>query len=126
NVGHGTFDWERGEITIELPEGAEHIVTMSLYHPEDPETLQSMVDENSAWKLIKRGGWITDPKYQTIRKRSVYMFSEGSVFKKPVDVCTQIGLPAINLQPQEEKGEYPVDHPIWRCGRSLVLPIKVN
>lgn len=128
NVGHGAFTWDSDEVSIEIPDDAQHILTLGLYHPEDQATLTSMVgdDDSIGWKLLKRGGWITNPAYQSIRKRSVYMFTEGSIFIKPGNFNGHIGLPAINLQPREDEGDYPVNHPIWRCGRTLAFPIKIN
>lgn len=128
NIGHGIFTWNSDQVSIEIPDDAQHILTLGLYHPEDQATLSTMVgdDDSIGWKLLKRGGWITDPAYQSIRKRSVYMFTEGSVFKKPGNFKGHIGLPAINLQPRDDEGDYPVNHPIWRCGRTLAFPIKIN
>jgi CRISPR type III-A-associated RAMP protein Csm4 len=126
NIGHGTFEWKTENISIEVPKTSSHVMVLGLFHPENQDTLKEQIDDKSAWKLIKRGGWITDPAYQTIRKRSVYMFSEGSVFKRINAINGTMGLEAINLQPQKKKNEYPVEHPIWRCGRCLALPIKLN
>jgi CRISPR-associated protein Csm4 len=116
NVGNGFFSWKSGNISIKVPDSGEYGTNLSLYCPFKSE-LNTQLDENSRFELIKRGGWITTLNYQTIEKNSIYMFSEGSVFKENRAVAGRGG---IDITPY-----LPIDHPIFRCGKSIFLPINL-
>ncbi|MBK8656807.1 MAG: hypothetical protein IPN20_23520 [Haliscomenobacter sp.] len=72
--------------------------------------------EDSAWGLVKRGGYIAgaaDPDHTSLRKRSVFMFEEGSVFpNKPLTGSR------VDLKPDWEGM-----HSVWREGRPVFVPI---
>lgn len=117
NVGNGFFKWSKEWITLNAPD-SEYGTNLSLYCPESKEKVNDQVDEKSTYDLIKRGGWITTEGYQGKEKNSVYMFTEGSVFYKPDDID---GNPNIDLSPDILKSI----HKIYRCGRSIFLPVKI-
>jgi hypothetical protein len=59
----------------------------------------------------------------TLRKNAIYGFLPGSVFTKEPDTdCSVIGK-IVDLKP--EVTEVEMAHPIWRNGKSIMLPIKV-
>lgn len=125
NVGYGYFDFSTDKIILELPREADHQLALSLLIPDSEEQLlQLMASDRVAYDFIRRGGWITTYPYTTIRKCAIYGFIPGSVFKKEANQdCKPIGWIA-NLTP--EIGDLTPDHPIWRNGKSIMLPIKLT
>lgn len=119
NIGNGQFTADFGTLSLRLPENASHELSLSLYLPAQEEVKEVLGE--SAFSIVKRGGYISSPSDMTkvsIRKRSVYMLAEGSIFprakEKRVGRCT-------DLQPVT-KGL--IDHPIYRDGRPIFLPIQ--
>ena len=124
NVGFGFFDYSIDELTIELPNQANHQVSLSLLIPESKDQLNKLMDsEDVAYDFTRRGGWITTFPYTTLRKNAIYGFLPGSVFSLKDDDCSVIGK-IINLKP--EIGEITPDHPIWRNGKAIMLPINLK
>lgn len=134
NVGQGQFKYEKDSLTINVPEKGDRIVSLSLFCPESKDQLKPLigVDPNSAsYEIVNRGGWITSPGLGKIRKRSIYMFSEGSVFQAPDNPINKaplaLGEIGIDLSPWNDLGtdktpKYET-HKIFRSGRSLFLPL---
>ena len=122
NVGFGFFDYSKDELSIELPKDANHQVSLSLFIPESKEQLTQMMDsEDVAYDFTRRGGWITTVPYTTLRKNAIYGFLPGSVFSlKDCDTCSVKGK-LVNVKP--EIGEMTPNHPIWRNGKSIMLPM---
>ena len=119
NVGNGQFlsEFKPNEIDLKLPLNAELTTNISTYLPQKEE-IDKMLDTNSRYKLIKRGGYISSPEkveFLTYRKKSIYMFKEGSVFKS-VGQKGKIE----NLAPDDVN----IDHPIYRDGTSIFIPLK--
>lgn len=110
---------------MELPEGGNQQLALSLYCPGERYAAEfpNKELEQSHYKLLRRGGYIASPSdlnHLSLRKRSVYMFSEGSVFPKQTERIGEI----VNLQPENSKlpEKMPkVEHAIWRDGRGLFL-----
>ena len=125
NVGFGFFEFSSDELTIDLPEHANHQVALSLFIPESKEQLAELMDSDDvAFDFTRRGGWITTNPYSTLRKNAIYGFMPGSVFSlKQGMACRTIGK-IVNLKP--EIGEMTPKHPIWRNGKSIMLPIKLK
>ncbi len=73
-----------------------------------------------AYDLIRRGGWITDPGYNTFRKNIIYAFSPASIFNLAIQNVAINGK-IVNLCPKE----IALSHPIWRYGKSIFLPIRI-
>ena len=117
NVGNGTFEFEKEKLEVNLPDDAEYGVSLSTFIPEDKPQLESLLNgESVAYELLRRGGWIATPPYLSLRKNAIYAFAPGSVFHVFLSGSGRI----VDLAP---KGL--VHHPIWRCGKALVLPIKL-
>jgi len=124
NLGFGFFDFSIDELTIELPSHAKHQVSLSLFIPESKDQLSKLMDsEDIAYDFTRRGGWITTYPYNTLRKNAIYGFLPGSVFSLKDDDCSVIGK-IVNLKP--EIGEMTPDHPIWRNGKAIMLPINLK
>ncbi len=123
NVGFGFFEFSIDELAIELPKQANHQVSLSFLIPESKEQLSKLMDsEYVAYDFTRRGGWITTFPYTTLRKNAIYGFLPGSVFSLKNDDCSVIGK-IVNLKP--EIGDMTPDHPIWRNGKAIMLPMYI-
>lgn len=117
SVGNGHFTPEAGELTLDCPDGPTHQLSLSLYLPLQQELSEEVLGR-SAWGLVKRGGYLAspaDPANLSLRKRSVYMFTEGSVFAGKTGLQGKL----VDLRPGHEA----VQHPVWRDGRAMFVPI---
>lgn len=124
NVGNGYFEYEDESLELELPDNANYSLTLSSYIPESKEQLTELLNgDNIAYDFARRGGWITTPPYNTIRKNVIYAFTAASVFAKQTSDVYTMG-EIVNLRPKLGL-ESEVKHPIWRCGKALFIPIKI-
>lgn len=120
NVGLGAFEYQKDTISIDTPSGADYQVSLSLFIPETVEQLKNLLaSDKVAYDFERRGGWITNT---TLRKNAIYGFLPGSVFCSTGKEC--IGR-IVNLQPHKD-GKPMTTHPIWRNGKSIVLPIMLK
>lgn len=122
NVGNGFFEFTSSDISLEGIRNTEYSMALGLYCPENKEQLQNELDAKSAYELVKRGGYITKEGYQTLEKCSIYMMTEGSILKtnKPIH-----GKACIDLTPKDLPDDMRPNHPIYRCGRTIFIPVKV-
>lgn len=123
-VGYGFFEVIKDEVgmAIDVPESTDYQVALSMFIPETKEQLNELLNNDKvAYDFTRRGGWITTPPYSTLRKNAIYAFLPGSVFCRTTDQYT-IGRIA-NLKPEGKIDGQIVDHPIWRNGKSIMLPI---
>jgi CRISPR-associated protein Csm4 len=124
NVGNGFFEYEEKNVELNIPDKADFALSLSNYIPNNKEELADLIDnDNVAYDFVRRGGWITTPPHNTIRKNAVYAFSASSVFKKEMAGVCVLGKivdlsPTLDFEPR-------VNHPIWRCGKALFIPIKL-
>ena len=113
NVGNGQFEAGFDQIELNVPAQAECEMALSLYCPIREEVGQQAL-ERAYYSLVKRGGYVSSPEreeHQTLRKKSIYMFGEGSLFPSHSDRKGKI----VNLKP-DYKG---FDHPVWRDGQAI-------
>jgi CRISPR-associated protein Csm4 len=106
------------QIELSTPTEAEYEVSLSLYCPDPYEISQKVLDR-SFYSLVKRGGYISNPArevHQTLRKKSIYMFGEGSLFPHSQNRKGKI----VDLKPDY----IGFDHPVWRDGQAIFLPYK--
>lgn len=116
NVGNGFFTVEPGSVMFDLPDQSGHLTNLSLFLPRKEELDEEFLNE-SAWNLLKRGGYIAGSsrdEFLSLRKKSVYMMEEGSVFPSRENITGK----KINLKP-----EYEGIHDVWRDGMPIFLPI---
>lgn len=124
NVGNGFFEYELSSIDIALPDHATHALSLSLLMPESKSQLESLLaSDQVAYDLERRGGWITTYPFQRLRKNAIYGMIPGSVFAKEIHGLETIGR-IVNLRPLVDFMTEKL-HPIWRSGKSLLLPIIV-
>ena len=118
-VGQGKFEYSFDNIEINVPNNSPYSLNLSLFCPENHEQLKDILNNNSKYDFIKRGGWIGEP-YNSYRKKSIYMFREGSVFKTSESIIGK----TVDLKPEQTPKN--IDHPILRVGKSLFLPISIS
>lgn len=132
NNGNGMFKFQgkQGQDVIDdfelmVPDDGGHELALSLYLPASQEEMGDL--DNAQYELIKRGGYIANPantNHLTLRKRSVHMFKEGSIFEKVDNRAGDI----VDLKPNNKDLENvnikKVDHPIYRDGRAIFIPFK--
>lgn len=118
-TGNGCFSFEKTQLEFNLPDAATatRYIALSLFCPSqddlDDKTLLS-----SGYQLIERGGYLASPateNWMAYRKRSVWMFREGSVF--PARMNGRF----VDLQPPIIKNLTDT-HPVWRDGRGFFIP----
>jgi CRISPR-associated protein Csm4 len=100
-----------------------YAINLSLYNPSSKDELNEVLPENDsnvAYELVQRGGWITSPDYNTLKKKSLFFFKEGSLFKTN---ATDIGH-AVDIRPSMNNSPM-TTHPIWRVGKSMLIPCSV-
>ena len=122
-TGHGQFEFDESKdtepITLNLPENATYQLSLSLYCPEQAE-IEGQLNQ-SYYDLIKRGGFIASPandNHLSVRKKTVYMFVEGSLFPNTSNRKGKI----VDLKPDDVKGQLAIEHSIWRDGTGIFLP----
>jgi CRISPR-associated protein Csm4 len=113
--GKGLFKAEFKDEKMDS-ESKNFFVTLSLYYPREEEL--SMVKDGN-YELVKRGGWIYSMDARNLRRRTVRMFAEGSVFKAIDDAKLYGGL--ANVTPQESTA-----HEIYRYGYAFAVPMEVG
>ena len=120
NVGYGFFEYTVDTLLIDLPQGANHQYSLSLFIPKSKEQLETLMNsELVAYDFVRRGGWMTTYPYMTLRKNAIYGFLPGSVFHKDEEK-TVIGK-IVDLKPTSVDVE--IEHPVWRSGKAIMLPI---
>ncbi|MCO5232088.1 MAG: type III-A CRISPR-associated RAMP protein Csm4 [Chitinophagales bacterium] len=126
NVGFGHFEYQKDTLELNLPVQSDYRLSLSLFSTHQEADLKALTDGKQAvWDIIKRGGWLTKSGGLGIRKKSVYMFIEGSVFSKNINDIEIDGDIALNLCPDSTDGFIAPEHPVWRSGRAIFLPIKI-
>lgn len=119
NVGNGFFEYVKTTINLDVPTHADHCVTLSMFIPESKQQLDAMMaSADIAYDIERRGGWITTHPFNGIRKNVIYSFVPGSIFLNHTEGVATTGR-IVDLKPET----IDVGHPIWRCGKTLLLPI---
>jgi len=112
--GKGLFKAEFDEIEVNR-ESKNHFVTLSLFYPQEEE-LSKLKDRY--YELITRGGWIYSTDAQNLRRRTVRMFSEGSVFSAGSNSGLHGGL--ADVKPEDF-----AEHEVYRYGYAFAVPLEV-
>jgi CRISPR type III-A-associated RAMP protein Csm4 len=119
NVGGGKFEVDTG--TLDLPEiaDANYTLLLSLFIPTKEE-LPKLKLQSASYELLLRGGFMAGSSvegFRHLRKRSVYMFSVGSLFPTTEKLTGK----TVNLAPDWNDERM---HPVFRSGRPFQLRIK--
>lgn len=124
SVGLGQFEAEiidENPLAVLMNIQSDAFCALGLIAPKHEEELQQWTQSDKVrYELIERGGWITN--VQGKRKLNQFYFKEGAIFSGNIHGVAPKGKPDINLAPQVEG----VNHPIWRSGESLCIPVKLN
>jgi len=125
NVGYGFFEYTIDSLSIDLPQSANHQLSLSILIPESENQLSRLMNsEQIAYDFVRRGGWITTYPYMTLRKNAIYGFLPGSVFHKEEDEAATVIGKIVDLKPVVADVE--IVHPIWRNGKAIMLPINLK
>ena len=119
SVGNGFFTPSFESLVLRLPDKPTKQCNLGLYLPDRSE-LNSTLLEESAWNLVKRGGYLAGAaqiEHFTLRKKSVYMFEVGSVFPN-----VPLQGKRVDLKPDWQG----LNHPVWREGRPIFVPFFGN
>jgi CRISPR-associated protein Csm4 len=130
NIGNGQF-----EVTAiddydfpEIPD-ANACLNLSLYCPANKAELTPLLNDACAYRTLIRGGWLASPmdeSHITLRKKSITMFKEASVFGLPTEGVGHsflLGNDLIDLTPEVWKKDA---HKIWRDGKALFIDLKIQ
>lgn len=79
SCGYGFFEPEEQEICLELPQGSQRQLLLSLYNPRDTQELAQLELKRSAYRLTRRRSWVFFPQAKNLQTRAVNYFGEGSV-----------------------------------------------
>lgn len=122
-VGHGQFTYQIDEAFSLGSLKGNYAVSLSLFSPESKNWLKDHLPEKEkgGYEIIRRGGWITTPPFQTLQKNKISFFKEGSLFKldQVVNGLTH------DVRPKKILKEHPNSHPIYRVGKALFIPINL-
>ena len=125
NVGYGFFEYTADTLSIDLPDNANHQLSLSLFIPESRDQLKALMNsERVAYDFVRRGGWITTYPYMTLRKNAIYGFVPGSVFRKDDEKAVTVIGKIVDLKPKNIDVE--ISHHIWRNGKAIMTPIKLK
>jgi len=125
NVGYGFFEYTIDSLSIDLPQSANHQLSLSILIPESENQLTKLMNsEQVAYDFVRRGGWITTYPYMTLRKNAIYGFLPGSVFHKEEDEAATVIGKIVDLKPMDTDVE--ITHHVWRNGKAIMLPINMK
>jgi len=116
-IGKGLFEVEEIKNFFLSPsKGYDSFYSLSLYSPTESE-FNSILAKESFYDLEVRKGWVFN---NTLRRKALRMFTEGSVFKFNSSPPPPIG----SIQKVLNKNDYPTDlsTDIFRSGQALFLP----
>lgn len=121
NVGGGKFEIAESDELLELPDAAQANgqMLLSFYLPKNEEELQRLNLSTSKFDIALRGGYMagsSEESLRHLRKRSVYMFTIGSVFP----TCEHLSGQIVDLQPRWNDARM---HPVYRSGKPFVVPV---
>lgn len=116
-IGNGQFipRLENNKMTLRAPSQNQHWMNLSLYCPTQEEVEKKLEFEKSSYQFVKRGGYLTYSTHTkgVMRKKSVYMFQEGSVFQ-----ADALEGKLADLKPEN------FAHAVYREGRPIFIPVK--
>lgn len=120
-VGNGLFDFDEitdcSDFTFSISGNVGKQILLGLYLPTKDE-LEGIDLYLSRWSLLKRGGYMggsNQDSFRHLRKKSIYMFGEGSVFSSEKKLEGKFE----DLKPDWDE----LIHPVWRCGMPLIISI---
>ena len=109
-AGRGLFDVDAAQ-DQSLPEldAAGRFVTLSPCCPRGEGQLARLTADDAAYEIIPRRGWVTSPEAGNLRRKTVWMFAEGSVLTGEPAARPRPGR-LVNVKPDA------CPHDVWRYG----------
>lgn len=124
NVGNGKFGYAfENRLPLKLS-GGDYGMALGMYCPAHHDELTTAIGAPfSAYDMVKRGGWLSEP-YNTWRKKQIFMFKPGSLLKLSSPVAPgNLGVMGTVLNVAPDRVVPPVQHPVYRSGRTVFLPV---
>lgn len=117
--GYGQFDVHPQVTTRTVPDARDYFITLSNCYPQESE--RALLEDEAAYDLILRRGWMSSPGGSDLRRKSVRMIRAGSVLRVP-------GTPApygdlVDVTPDVFRANG--GHNVWCYGYALPLGIKL-
>lgn len=114
SAGLGLFEVESAR-TVTLPgsASASYCMTLSPFCPTEQQ-LADLIDDRLAYDVLARRGWVGSLEGGSLRRKLVYMLTEGSVFR--CDPETPLGR-LVDVTPDG------CPHPVWRYGYAFPLGV---
>ncbi|MFQ3610513.1 MAG: type III-A CRISPR-associated RAMP protein Csm4 [Fimbriimonadales bacterium] len=114
-AGRGLFQFEQHGWQVNTPNPATRFVTLSPWLPATLEERQWLQQSGSAYELTHKYGWLSSPTANNLRRKEVWMVTEGSVIDAPPQF--RIGQ-LVDLSPDL------APHPIYRYGYAFPIGVK--
>lgn len=121
SVGGGKFEVEVGSMDISEPIDADSTMLLSLYIPTREE-YDELLNGEPLYSFLQRGGYMAGSdnlKFRHLRKKSIYMFNVGSVFRTTNVLRGKV----VDVRPDWNDAAM---HPVYRSGRVLTIRIKTK
>jgi CRISPR/Cas system CSM-associated protein Csm4 (group 5 of RAMP superfamily) len=94
---------------------AQHFVTLSPVCPKYARQVDVLTSDGAAYELMPRRGWVTSPEASNLRRKMVWMFTEGSVLMgNPMSRAGRLA----NVKPDA------CPHEVWRYGYAFPVGVK--
>ncbi|MGE0826961.1 MAG: type III-A CRISPR-associated RAMP protein Csm4 [Candidatus Binatia bacterium] len=115
-AGRGLFSME-GPIEEPLPgiNDSTRFVTLSPVCPQGVRQVDELTSDGAAYELMPRRGWVTSPEASNLRRKMVWMFTEGSVL---VGKFKPRAGRLVNVKPDA------CPHDVWRYGFAFPVGVK--
>lgn len=104
------------------PSSQKCLLSLSLPLESEINTLKKVADKNIVrYGLTLRKGWtFSTGNFYQMKRQTVYMFSEGSVFE--YDLCPAGMIEDVAPLDEQKNKNFP--HPVFRFGKSFSVPLK--
>lgn len=114
-AGRGAFTWERREWRVAEPPQPNAFLTLAPWLPANAEQRGWLQQEDSAYELTLKRGWLGSPEARNLRRKEVWMVAEGSIIAHPPQF--RLGQ-LVDLKPD------PAPHPAYRYGYAFPIGVK--
>ncbi len=104
------------------PSSCKCLLSLSLPSESEINTLKKVTERNILhYNLTLRKGWtFSSISFQQMKRQTVWMFSEGSVFEN--DLCPIGRIEDVSPLDEQKNKNFP--HPVFRFGKSFFVPLK--
>jgi CRISPR-associated protein Csm4 len=116
SCGYGFFTPDFQEIELNVPQTSQQLL-LSLYNPKNSQELEGLDLSRSAYKLVRRRGWVFSTRAKNLQTQSVNFFVESSVFRRSKPEYSSVwGRLVEVLQAGTD-----VPHPVYRNGLGFFI-----